>query len=70
MLTGNITDVGLWKCGKGGAFTHIPTNLIILLKKIDFDMPANMKVIAELGENRYPDFKIRIAGLPFFLVYI
>jgi len=22
MFTGNISDVGLWKCGKGRAFTH------------------------------------------------
>jgi len=26
--------LGSWKCGKGKAFTHIPTNIIILLKKI------------------------------------
>jgi len=36
MKTGNISDVGLWKCGKGWAFTHIPTNFIILLKKKRF----------------------------------
>ena len=43
MLTGNITDVGLWKCGKGRAFTHIPTNFIILIKKIDFGMPTKIQ---------------------------
>jgi len=32
MITGNISDLGLWKCGKGKAFTHIPTNLILLFK--------------------------------------
>jgi len=25
-------DFGSWKCGKGWAFTHIPTNSIILFK--------------------------------------
>jgi len=30
----NSYDFGLWKCGKGRAFTHIPTNFIILIKKI------------------------------------
>jgi len=25
-------DVGSWKCGKGRAFTHIPTSLIFLFK--------------------------------------
>jgi len=25
-------DLGLWKCGKGRAFTQIPTNLILLFK--------------------------------------
>jgi len=33
MLTGNISDIGSWKCGKGRDFTHISTNFIILLKK-------------------------------------
>ena len=33
MKTKNGYDLGLWKCGKGKAFTHIPTNIIILLKK-------------------------------------
>jgi len=28
----NRYDLGSWKCGKGRAFTHIPTNFIILLK--------------------------------------
>jgi len=32
MITGNISDLGLWKCRKGKAFTHIPTNIIILFK--------------------------------------
>jgi len=32
MITGNISDFGLWKCGKGRAFTHITTNLILLFK--------------------------------------
>jgi len=32
MITGNISDLGSWKCGKGKTFTHIPTNLIILFK--------------------------------------
>jgi len=32
-LTGNISDLGLWKCGKGKAFTHIPTHIIILFLK-------------------------------------
>jgi len=30
-------DVGSWKCGKGRAFTHIPTNFIILFK-INFSL--------------------------------
>jgi len=34
MKTKNGYDLGLWKCGKGKAFTHIPTNIIILFKKI------------------------------------
>jgi len=25
-------DLGSWKCGKGKAFSHIPTNYIILYK--------------------------------------
>jgi len=33
MLTGNISDIGSWKCGKGRALTHIPTNFIILFIK-------------------------------------
>jgi len=34
MLTGNISDIGSWKCAKGKAFTHIPKNFIIpFLKK-------------------------------------
>ena len=32
MKTKNGYDLGSWKCGKGRAFTHIPTNFIILLK--------------------------------------
>jgi len=32
MIIGNISDLGFWKCGKGNAFTHIPTNFIILFK--------------------------------------
>jgi len=32
MITGNISDLGSWKCGKGRAFTHIPTHFIILYK--------------------------------------
>ena len=39
----NISNVGLWKCGKGKAFTHIPTNLIILIKKKDFGIVKNMR---------------------------
>jgi len=31
-ITGNISNLGLWKCGKGKTFTHIPTNLILLFK--------------------------------------
>jgi len=27
-----ICDLGSWKCGKGRAFTHIPTNLTLLSK--------------------------------------
>jgi len=30
--TGNLSDFDSWKCGKGRAFTHIPTNFIILFK--------------------------------------
>jgi len=29
----NKYDFGLWKCGKRKTFTHIPTNVIIILKK-------------------------------------
>ena len=36
MKTKNGYDLGSWKCGKGKAFTHIPTNSIILFKKIPF----------------------------------
>jgi len=25
-------DTGSWKCGKGKAFTHIPTNFMVLIK--------------------------------------
>jgi len=32
MILGNKSDFGSWKCGKGGAFTHIPTNFMILNK--------------------------------------
>jgi len=32
MIIGNISDLGLWKCGNGKDFTHIPTNLILLFK--------------------------------------
>jgi len=32
MITGNISYLGSWKCGKGRAFTHIPTNIMILFK--------------------------------------
>jgi len=32
MITGNISDLGLWKCGKGKVFTHIPAKLILLFK--------------------------------------
>jgi len=31
-ITGNIGEFGSWKCGKGRAFTHIPTNFMILIK--------------------------------------
>jgi len=30
MMIWNSNDLGSWKCGKGKAFTHIPTNFIIL----------------------------------------
>ena len=33
MKTHKGNELGSWKCGKGKAFTHIPTNLIILPKK-------------------------------------
>jgi len=33
MISVRDCDVGLWKCGKGKAFIHIPTNFFILLKK-------------------------------------
>jgi len=32
MLTGNISDFGLWKCGIDSAFRHIPTNFMIPIK--------------------------------------
>jgi len=32
MKTGNLSDLGSWKCGKVRTFTHIPTNFIILFK--------------------------------------
>jgi len=32
MIIGNINNFGSWKYGKGKAFTHIPTNFIILYK--------------------------------------
>jgi len=32
MITGNLSDFGSWKCGKGEAFTHIPTHFMILIK--------------------------------------
>jgi len=32
MMIGKNCDLGSWKCGKGRAFTHIPTNFIILFK--------------------------------------
>jgi len=31
-MIGNISDFGSWKCEKGYAFTHIPTNIMILIK--------------------------------------
>jgi len=34
MKTNRGFDLGLWKCKKGNAFTHITTNRIILLKKL------------------------------------
>jgi len=34
MKTGNLSDFGSWKCGKDRAFTHIPTNFIILFKRL------------------------------------
>jgi len=32
MKTGNSSDFDSWKCGKGKAFAHIPTNIMILIK--------------------------------------
>jgi len=32
MITENKFNLGSWKCGKGRAFTHIPTNFIFLKK--------------------------------------
>jgi len=32
MTTGNQYEIGSWKCGKGKAFTPIPTYFIILLE--------------------------------------
>jgi len=32
MTNGNNYDFGSWKFGKGRAFTHIPTNFIMLIK--------------------------------------
>jgi len=32
MIIGNSYELGSWKYGQGRAFTHIPTNLIILFK--------------------------------------
>jgi len=51
MLTGNISDIGSWKCGKGRAFTHIPTNVIILFKKRDFGRATNMR--AQRNKEKY-----------------
>jgi len=45
MSTGNISDIGSWKCGKGRAFTHIPTNFIILLKKRDLGITTNLRAL-------------------------
>ena len=32
MMIEDSYDLGLWKCGKDRAFTHIPTNFMILIK--------------------------------------
>jgi len=36
MITGREYELGSWKCGKGRAFTHIPTTFIILFKTNPF----------------------------------
>jgi len=32
MIIGNSYELGLWKCGQGKAFKHIPTNFIIFFR--------------------------------------
>jgi len=32
MINGNTSDIGLWKCGRGRTFTHIPTNVMIFIE--------------------------------------
>jgi len=41
------SDLGSWKCGKGKAFTHIPTNFFIFFEIIPF------KIIAKRPENSF-----------------
>lgn len=48
MVTGDIIDFGSWKCGKGGASTHIPTNFLILNKINSFIIHKG-----KIGKKKY-----------------
>jgi len=51
MLTGNINNIDLRKCGKGRAFTHIPTNFIILFKKRDLGITTHLRALRNRKKN-------------------
>jgi len=57
MIVDNIYDFGSWKCGKGKAFTHIPTNLLLL-----FEISSFKNHTEKAREQVFDSKKINIEG--------
>ena len=71
MKTGNISDLGSWKCGKDKAFTHIPTNFMILIKINSIKNHLIKKrrrniALKKFNINRY--WKFYLKNVPYYLM--
>jgi len=52
MIIRNKSGFSSWKCGKDGAFTHIPTNLILLIKNTPGEILFKRRAKVFHGECR------------------